>query len=658
MITIMKAVVSKLFKGKKQEPVSRGFKAEKPEVDDQGQEVYRNIYGRPVADAELQFYPPKIEGLDVVAEEAILQRYKKEIELLFETTRLESNNESKNDLQLPQEMFISVIRNLASYVHLLPASECHHHSQPGGLFRHSLEAGLLALKYAEKKSTPSIGATGLDRERRSRYIFSAWLGGILHDIGKVITDVEVKPLMVLDGKKSVPIHNAPRKIASWSPRRESLTEWAKKNHVVRYCLHFNEGRFKEHESQGFMLLPDILKDQALDFVLEFSDELYDALYDSLSGYKHHINILKEAIQHGDSISVKNDSRPIEHPRFGMWNGPKKSCLINLMRLLRKEWVCNEPDAPLWIVGDEVYLEWKKAFQSIIKRSKEVRIDTVAQNITALYQEMNDLLITESFDEQNSFIYFCEGNFEYEDALSILNGDCVVQWVTLIKIRYKNSVFAYDPLPPSARGIIFLESTGEFILTYENGTQKRLDINRTLTAASKNDKASSHENSTEEMVLVDSVPSAENQYVKTQEDIKTVKVLSKNQKKQSVTNSDSETRTANSPEDGKLHQSNSMQSRSIQLEQVLKTSSSGTLGWHLRTELSDKNPADYIQIVEDRAEFDLLDILRIQNNSAGSHAKYMLIQNAVLEFLGPESFDPLCTEFRVPVEALKVVKITD
>lgn len=475
MIEKMKTALTGLFEKKNKKQLRPFFRAATPEISQDGKEVYLDVYGRPVPDADVQFYPPKVTGLSVFEEEAILKRYHNEINELYKHVKIGAHRKTEDGTPLFEARYISVIRNLASYTHMLPASENHHHSQPGGLFRHSLEAGLFALQYADNKLPPTTGAVDRDEERRPRYIFAAWLGGLLHDLGKVITDIRVHPLTVFDGEKSIPAAEWPHTIPTWKPRKMPLTQWAKKHNVERYSIHFVAGRHKKHEAGGAVLLRDIIEGEALDFIEDSPDDLPGALHASLSGYLHESTYLSNAIRYGDALSVKNDSKFTVNQQFGTLRHSKKSKIIGVMRSLRNEWGINHPKAQLWVIGEIVYLRWESAFHSIIKKCRELHIDDVARDTASLLEEMNDLLITKPFDEPNQSILFCEGEFEIADAIAVAEGEREVQWVELVKVHYKEWVFNYDPIPPCVRGIIFLQATNEFLLAFENGTVKEVKL---------------------------------------------------------------------------------------------------------------------------------------------------------------------------------------
>ena len=80
----------------------------------------------------------------------------------------------------------------AEFVQLLPASESHHHAQPGGLLVHLLEVAAHALHFRDAYKLP-LGVAPEEQTRlAARYTYAVLVAGLLHDIGKPVTDVVVQ----------------------------------------------------------------------------------------------------------------------------------------------------------------------------------------------------------------------------------------------------------------------------------------------------------------------------------------------------------------------------------------------------------------------------------------------------------------------------------
>src|SRR5438445_8925385 len=110
----------------------------------------------------------------------------------------------------------------------LPASAAHHHAEPGGLYRHSLEVALKALEEfegnvkMERRPDGSVDSFRSSRNR-SRWQYATFLAALCHDLGKLFElDVRGKgetwcpldePYAQFGGRTKTPV-------ASWRPERE------------------------------------------------------------------------------------------------------------------------------------------------------------------------------------------------------------------------------------------------------------------------------------------------------------------------------------------------------------------------------------------------------------------------------------------------------
>ncbi|MFP3554110.1 MobH family relaxase [Paraburkholderia sp. SIMBA_049] len=85
-----------------------------------------------------------------------------------------------------------LLQRFAEFVQLLPASESHHHAQPGGLLVHLLEVAQYALHFRDGWRLP-VGASSEDQLlHTARYSYAVLVAALLHDIGKPVTDLRVE----------------------------------------------------------------------------------------------------------------------------------------------------------------------------------------------------------------------------------------------------------------------------------------------------------------------------------------------------------------------------------------------------------------------------------------------------------------------------------
>ncbi|MBB1417340.1 TraI domain-containing protein [Pseudoalteromonas sp. SG44-1] len=441
-------------------------------------EIYLDIYNRPVHDAEAQFYPPKVNGLSVFCVDAILKRYKDQIIALEQHVDIGFHRTTEDGVNLFDARYLSVIRKLAEYVHMLPASEYHHHSQPGGLFRHSLDAALIALRKADNQLPPTVGKVDLDAQRRVRYMYAAWVGALLHDTGKILTDMQVSAYTIFDDEKniSVPIASWGKPIKPWIPQIETLIEWATRNKVERYFVHFRASRVhKEHVSSGATLLPHILKGEGLEFIMDSPDDLYSNLTSALNGYAHINGYLATAIRFGDSVSTAKDVKTMATSAFGTLKKSRMMSIVDTMRSLKSKWNFNAEKSHAFVIGDCVFIRWQSAFDGILKAARANQFDALPNDTKSLLGMMEDFRIVEPFDKENRFALFAIGKFTEQDVINIIDETISINWIELIKVVYREWIYDSDPVHPNLEGLLYLSGSNKYFITKEDGSFTELSF---------------------------------------------------------------------------------------------------------------------------------------------------------------------------------------
>jgi hypothetical protein len=121
-----------------------------------------------------------------------------------------------------------LLQRFALTVGDLPASAAHHHAEPGGLYRHSLEVALKALEefegnmVMERRADGSVDSFRSSRNR-PRWQYATFIAALCHDLGKLF-DLEVRG----KGETWCPIHEpyaefgrrTKTPVASWRGDRE------------------------------------------------------------------------------------------------------------------------------------------------------------------------------------------------------------------------------------------------------------------------------------------------------------------------------------------------------------------------------------------------------------------------------------------------------
>lgn len=270
-----------------------------------------------------------------------------------------------------ETMAIPAILNLAKYVELLPASTAHHHSEEGGLFRHSLETALTGLRIARNSVLSRVGTHAEVNFARTFWNNAAFLGGLLHDIGKVVSNFAVFNL---------------EDHTRWQPLKESLWEWGLRTGVKEYAVisllsndfadtqdPFGSQEAKrvlasalrcdEHEEFSRTLAPRLVPETYIAWFQKVqTEDVLKVLYQSLSTQSAGVNdLLRKCIQKADGISTSNYVKT--HTDF-----PASESSLNIVAVFldgvrfalnKRFWKVNKPGAEVFVLENKCFIDWNR-----------------------------------------------------------------------------------------------------------------------------------------------------------------------------------------------------------------------------------------------------------------------------------------------------------
>lgn len=158
---------------------------------------------------------------------------------------------------------LPVLQQFTEFVQLLPASESHHHAQPGGLLVHLIEVADYALHFRDSYKLP-LGATTEDQMRlAARYSYAIFVAALLHDIGKPVADVSI----MIAGK-------AFSTARQWVAMAGNMSEQG----AVWYSVDFPSARdYDAHKRLPVILLQRFVPDSAMSWLGEEPKLLQDLM---------------------------------------------------------------------------------------------------------------------------------------------------------------------------------------------------------------------------------------------------------------------------------------------------------------------------------------------------------------------------------------------
>lgn len=291
---------------------------------------------------EVPRYPPFAKGLPGIPSVKILES---QIELLKKVKHyLGVTDEEYQDRVYP------LILNYARFVHLLPASEKHHHRGAGGLFRHGLEVGYEAVFKSHGVLYGMDETPAIRKQLTPRWRLAIFIAGMLHDLGKPVTDIEIKSE---DGRHSCNILG------------DDIETWAKKLKIKRYYLHWRANRHGDHEIVSAGLINKIITAEVQAYLNEYGATIYKEMLLTIAGTSHSSKMFA-LVMDADYSSVEKDLKQnciVIDPSIG---APIEWFILDAMRQLVKKgkWTDNAKRATVWRIKEGLFIVWDEAAEDI------------------------------------------------------------------------------------------------------------------------------------------------------------------------------------------------------------------------------------------------------------------------------------------------------
>ncbi|QNM95535.1 MobH family relaxase [Chitinimonas koreensis] len=217
---------------------------------------------------------------------------------------------------------LPLLQGVSEFVQRLPASESHHHAQPGGLLIHIFEVAEHAVRASEGREIPPGRSPEERAQLRHRWRYGVLVAALLHDIGKPLTDLRIE----------IPSAD-PQKPRLWNPLAGSLLECGAPHYRVRFAPS-NERDYGLHQRAGIILFQRLIPSTARQWLAE-DPLLMETLTAVLAGdADRRNNVMAELVSQADSKSVADNLANGSRRRFG--SAKAVPLIERLMRALRTQ----------------------------------------------------------------------------------------------------------------------------------------------------------------------------------------------------------------------------------------------------------------------------------------------------------------------------------
>ncbi|WP_411961102.1 MobH family relaxase (plasmid) [Pseudomonas mandelii] len=330
-----------------------------------------------------------------------------------------------------EELVMPVLRAYADYVHLLPASELHHHRGPGGLMRHGIEVAAFAVlksnnavfdhdKYPQEKS-----------KREKPWRVAAMCAGLIHDAGKPLTDLRVTDET---GEKV------------WAPVEESLLEWANHQSVARYYLHWNANRHKVHKHLSATMVDTLIPRKTRGWIMNAGQDIYASMVNAISGDDPN-SVLTSIVSRSDSASVEQDMKRHGGEASSSGTGvPVNRLVVDAIRRLvtMGTWGVNKKGSRVWVTVDGVFIVWKQGAEDVVKEVISQGVNAIPRTPDLLANVLIDNGLADRGPDGGPYWDVAPFDLRKVDPA----GFTKETYLKCLKIMSADTVFGYDH-PPAA-----------------------------------------------------------------------------------------------------------------------------------------------------------------------------------------------------------------
>ena len=297
----------------------------------------------PHAVEDIPKYPPFLRGLPAFHPDLLLQTQEPLVRRLQDQLKL-------TDAQFTTYI-LPCLRNYAAYVHLLPASQNHHHRGAGGLLRHGLEvAERAAAIAAEKAFFTADTVPAVKRAVVVEWQAASALAGLCHDLGKPIADVEIGSE---DGTQNWD---------PFDPQARSIFDWCQRHQLDRYFLRWRKNRHQWHETEGILVVPRILTEATLSWIGRTDPRVRMQLTQSIARGTDApgANLIAPIVTEADAYSVRADLRKWSSTTgVEMLAIPSQRYILDAMRemIQTSKWPINQAGGRVFVTAHGALLPW-------------------------------------------------------------------------------------------------------------------------------------------------------------------------------------------------------------------------------------------------------------------------------------------------------------
>lgn len=269
-----------------------------------------------------------------------------------------------------ERYFLPAVWNVANFVHLLSASRDNHHRGYGGLFAHSLETSLYSVNIAKNRIFDFSEAPEVAFRNRSRWILACALAGLVHDVGKAVTDITVRT----------------KQGDVWNPNEGPLGSWLEAHGRPEFTFSWNAERdYARHPVASLDYARKLVPAETYRFLTAAANRNIESeLSAAILGTDEARNasLIAQIVRQADSLSVRLDNEAagnIDKRDKLVTSEPADKVMLTIRELIAEEkWTVNGAESRVFVTNRGTFIVWS-AVKDIVSRLRAQGYAGVPEN---------------------------------------------------------------------------------------------------------------------------------------------------------------------------------------------------------------------------------------------------------------------------------------
>ena len=248
-----------------------------------------------------------------------------------------------------ERYFLPAVWNVANFVHLLSASKDTHHRGYGGLFAHSLETSLYAVNISKNRIFDFSEAPEVAFHNRGRWILACALGGLVHDVGKAVTDITVRT----------------KQGEVWNPNEAPLGTWLERHGRPEFTFSWNNDReYSRHPLASLDYARKLVPEETYRYLTSAANRnIENELRAAILGGDETKNgsLIAQIVRQADSLSVRLDNEAsgnVDKRDKLVTSEPTDRVMQAICELIaEKKWTVNDESAAVFVTKRGTFVRW-------------------------------------------------------------------------------------------------------------------------------------------------------------------------------------------------------------------------------------------------------------------------------------------------------------